>query len=189
MTQKPKTKKEDSVFRHLKLTITYQKISLYLKPLFSLFRYRVLHCIFGFLKGEFLLPNHCVKSVQIRSFSGPYFPAFGLNTEKCGKIRTSAHFKRCPLTLIDHFEKLNQFFFLQLLTRILDSWFLQNVTSFLISKFMLICKVVQNFINQYEMSRIIVDYNHCNLLPSHCTKMEFWSQIWSHLLKKFLKVH
>ena len=26
--------------------------------------------------------SHCVKSVQMRSFSGPYFPAFGLNTEK-----------------------------------------------------------------------------------------------------------
>ena len=24
---------------------------------------------------------HCVNSVQIRSFSGRYFPAFGLNTE------------------------------------------------------------------------------------------------------------
>ena len=24
---------------------------------------------------------HCVKSVLIRSFSGPYFPTFGLNTE------------------------------------------------------------------------------------------------------------
>ena len=24
---------------------------------------------------------HCVKSVPIQSFSGPYFPAFGLNTE------------------------------------------------------------------------------------------------------------
>ena len=39
-----------------------------------------------------------MKSVRIRSYSGPYFPAFGLNTErysvslhiqsKCGKIRT-----------------------------------------------------------------------------------------------------
>ena len=26
--------------------------------------------------------RHCVKSVCIRSFSGPYFPAFGLNTER-----------------------------------------------------------------------------------------------------------
>ena len=42
--------------------------------------------------------NHCVKNVRIRSYSGPYFPAFRLNTErysvslhiqsKCGKIRT-----------------------------------------------------------------------------------------------------
>ena len=41
---------------------------------------------------------HCVKSVRIRSFSGQYFPAFRLNTErhgaslriqsKCWKIRT-----------------------------------------------------------------------------------------------------
>ena len=41
---------------------------------------------------------HCVKSVQIWSFSGPYFPVFGLNAEiypvnpriqsKYGKIRT-----------------------------------------------------------------------------------------------------
>ena len=25
---------------------------------------------------------HCVKIVRIRSYSGPYFPAFGLNTER-----------------------------------------------------------------------------------------------------------
>ena len=41
---------------------------------------------------------HCVKSVCIRSYSGPYFPAFGVNTERygvslriqseCGKIWT-----------------------------------------------------------------------------------------------------
>ena len=41
--------------------------------------------------------RHCAKSVNIRSFFGPHFPTFGLNTEKysslriqseCGKIRT-----------------------------------------------------------------------------------------------------
>ena len=43
--------------------------------------------------------KHCVKCVSIRSFSGPYFPTFGLNTEryshvslhiqsKCRKVRT-----------------------------------------------------------------------------------------------------
>ena len=41
---------------------------------------------------------HCVKGVRIWCFSGPFFPAFGLNTERyevslrieseCGKIRT-----------------------------------------------------------------------------------------------------
>ena len=45
-----------------------------------------------------ILQLHYVKSVRIRSFSGPYFSAFGLNTERyglslliqseCGKIRT-----------------------------------------------------------------------------------------------------
>ena len=43
-------------------------------------------------------PHYCAKSVRIRSFSGQYFPAFGLNTEryqvspriqyKSGKMRT-----------------------------------------------------------------------------------------------------
>ena len=28
--------------------------------------------------------NHSVKSVRIQSYSGPYFPAFGLNTERYG---------------------------------------------------------------------------------------------------------
>ena len=41
---------------------------------------------------------HCVKSLRIRSFSGPHFPGFGLNTERyfvslripsqCEKMRT-----------------------------------------------------------------------------------------------------
>ena len=44
-----------------------------------------------------MLHSHCVKSVRIRSYSGPYIPAFGLNTEgyevslrvqsECGKIQ------------------------------------------------------------------------------------------------------
>ena len=49
-------------------------------------------------KNIFLHFKHCVKSVRIRSYFGPYFPAFGLNTERygvslriqseCGKLRT-----------------------------------------------------------------------------------------------------
>ena len=45
-----------------------------------------------------LANHHCVKSARIRSYSGPYFSVYGLNTEKyslslriqseCWKIRT-----------------------------------------------------------------------------------------------------
>ena len=31
---------------------------------------------------HYSLPAHCVKSVRIRSFSDPYFPAFRLNTDQ-----------------------------------------------------------------------------------------------------------
>ena len=31
-----------------------------------------------------LMDNHCLKIVQTRSFPGPYFPAFGLNTKIYG---------------------------------------------------------------------------------------------------------
>ena len=32
--------------------------------------------------GVKVLKEHCVKSVRIRSFFGPYFPALGLNTNE-----------------------------------------------------------------------------------------------------------
>ena len=32
--------------------------------------------------GKSFRGSHCVKSVRIQSYSGPYFPAFGLNTER-----------------------------------------------------------------------------------------------------------
>ena len=55
-----------------------------------------------------ILPENCVKCVCILSFSGPYFPAFGLNTgrysvsfrlqSECRKIRT----RKTPNTVIFH---------------------------------------------------------------------------------------
>ena len=46
--------------------------------------------------------EHCVKSVLIRSFSGPYFPTFGQHTERysvccpnVGKIRTTETQSEC----------------------------------------------------------------------------------------------
>ena len=32
--------------------------------------------------ADFLVFHHCVKSLRIRSYSGPHFPAFGLNAER-----------------------------------------------------------------------------------------------------------
>ena len=42
--------------------------------------------------------NHCVKSVRIRSFTGPYFPTFGLNTEQ--KNSEYGHFPHSELKVI-----------------------------------------------------------------------------------------
>ena len=48
--------------------------------------------------AKFVYSIHCVKSIRIRNYSGPHFPAFGLNTERygvslriqseCGNMRT-----------------------------------------------------------------------------------------------------
>ena len=40
--------------------------------------------LFVWFKGNHMQPNgdHCVESIRIRNYSGPYFPAFGLNTER-----------------------------------------------------------------------------------------------------------
>ena len=44
------------------------------------FRYDLPYRIFQEQIHQML--NHCVKSVRIWSYSGPYFPALGLNTER-----------------------------------------------------------------------------------------------------------
>ena len=38
---------------------------------------------------------NCVESVRIRSFSGPYFPALGLNTERYGvSLRIQSEYRK-----------------------------------------------------------------------------------------------
>ena len=49
---------------------------------------------FGSLSLETLGLYYCVKSVRIRSFSGPYFPAFGLE-----KLRIRTLFTQCAYLL------------------------------------------------------------------------------------------
>ena len=62
---------------------------------------------------------HCVTRARIRSYSGPYFSAFGLNTERyfvsiciqseCGKnnnkkIRIQAHIRECLAVAVSLFQ-------------------------------------------------------------------------------------
>ena len=49
--------------------------------------------------------THCVKSIQIWSFSGPYFPTFVLSKKDSIRIRENTCQKKCIrilLTRIDH---------------------------------------------------------------------------------------
>ena len=69
---------------------------------------RVMPLIHSDYESDF---NRCIKSLRIRSFSGPYFPAFGLNTERysislriqseCGKRWT----RKSPNKDILHFSR------------------------------------------------------------------------------------
>ena len=76
-------------FLHLLLFVSYKKLAI------NMFKCSRLTCI-DYRKVLFIL--HCVICVCIQSYSGPHFPAFGLNTERyslslriqieCGKMRT-----------------------------------------------------------------------------------------------------
>ena len=63
-------------------------MDLYKNAFFNLtFRTSCLIAAFGNVSIAFksnAFPMHSVRSVRIRSYSGPYFPAFGLNTERYG---------------------------------------------------------------------------------------------------------
>ena len=50
----------------------------------ALHRFQIRLALRALIRGNM----HCVKSVKIRSFSGPYFPVFSLNTGKYGPEKT-----------------------------------------------------------------------------------------------------
>ena len=96
----------------------------------------------GHLKGQcsnsdislvfsFAITNwNCVKSVRIRSYSGPNFAAFGLNTERYGvslSIRTECGKMRTRITSnTDKFSRSVMLKFLKLLWQIILKTLLQN---------------------------------------------------------------
>ena len=64
---------------------------------------------------KFSFKDFCVKSVRIRSYSGPYFSAFELNTERysvslciqseCVKMRTRITLNTDTFYAVDFFSK------------------------------------------------------------------------------------
>ena len=90
---------------------------------------------------------HCVKSACIRSYSDPYFPEFGLNTERysvslsiqfeCGKIRT----RKAPNTGICC--NLFPFFFPYLQMLAID-------------------KIAQDFVNRFQKKLLFKGFLHGN---------------------------
>ena len=54
---------------------------------------------------DFLRGDHCVKSVRIRSYSGPYFPAFGLNTKRYSvSLRTQCECVKIPTRITPNMD-------------------------------------------------------------------------------------
>ena len=56
-----------------------------------------------------LQEKHCVKSVRSRSFSGPYFPAFGLNTGKSIRMWENTDEKKSEYGHFSRSESINSF--------------------------------------------------------------------------------
>ena len=85
--------------------------------------------LFWLIKGQYL--RHCMKSVRIRGFSGPYFPIFRLSTERysvslciqseCGKIRIRKTLNTDifhAVSVLRHYIRINR---VQIQTAI-DTW-------------------------------------------------------------------
>ena len=91
---------------HEKLCATLYQCDIFFPKCFLRLRYILFvytsescfYCNRSYIHFSFYCGTHCVKRVRIQSFSGPFFPAFGLNTEKyrvylciqseCGKMWT-----------------------------------------------------------------------------------------------------
>ena len=81
------------LFSYLKLFVSFKKSRKILYHSWCKSKYILVYLDFihlpqnkYLLKTQRKLSIYCVKSVRIRSYSGPYFSSFGLNTEKIAMI-------------------------------------------------------------------------------------------------------
>ena len=73
------------------------------------------------MNWRFIWDRHCVESVCIRSFSGPYSPAFGLNTPylsvfspnvgKCGPENLFTQWSFCKFQPLTYFRPMFSLFY------------------------------------------------------------------------------
>ena len=71
-----KTSEECFEIENLLSFILFGALNMF-EHLFNMWKHVHFHSVF-----HVLFIHHCIKSVRIRSYSGPYFPAFGLTTER-----------------------------------------------------------------------------------------------------------
>ena len=117
---------------------------------------------------------HCVKSVGIRSFSGPYFPAFGLNTEKysvylpiqseCGKIQT----KKTPNT--DTFSAI-----------LITWWYHENGHELLSFNY------IMKWALLFAHLRIVKISSRSMLAARPSLPVPYWSTVWLQVLPDFIE--
>ena len=127
-----------------------------------------------FSRTYFSRDLHCVKSVPIRSFSSPYFPAFGLNTDRlsvslriqseCRKIwiritPNTDSFYSVLLFQSDYFFKNVTFPYHYFFTRFFfrKGTFFHSCTSFLSSKVSLTTVTCSDSMGVFSCKSIIVE--------------------------------
>ena len=86
---------------HLMMLFTFEAFSLSLSDLQTI---KTLFVSVFQVIPKLRIPIHCGKSVRIRSYSGPYFPAFGLNMDQNNSeyghfLRSDSCFLRCVCIL------------------------------------------------------------------------------------------
>ena len=100
--------------RTVRTVLTTQKKQVYCFTIGSLFgkmntRFVLLNHSFYFIAIGYLRKRHCVISVRIQSFSGQYFPAFGLNKERYS-VSLRIHYKKLTFNIDMKLEMLTAAF-------------------------------------------------------------------------------
>ena len=182
MQQKYKINELKTVVRYIKLSISHKKLSIGVSE-----AYRCLSLVITFFVdmglSRFLKVTliyeydviHCVKSGRIRSFSIPYFPTFGLNTERYSvSLRIHSTYGKIQIRKTPN---TNTFHVFISILQISPSWISAPESSCCPS---LAITVLVDIIAHKKMKFSI------KVFFSKCDEIRSFLCVWSHLLKKSL---